>query len=364
MIGGGPRVVMTGENFINKWLNTLIDTGAAINLITKSSLTDLSDLNVQDNINIVGLSNNRIKSLGTIKIPMNNETAIRFHVIPIKHPRQANANISFDTETITFEFNPLCPLHFCMGKCQIKYYGNNHVRLTGGGPRINVKTKDLLGGQQPLLIDTGSDINLIERISLAPHVLIAQPKVPFLLRVTADPVPTSGLLHLNILGTSVPFHIVEHKLPVNGVGVLGLEFLVEEKVDIKYLHHTIVTKRNPNTSIFWHKDRQKDKPITIPPRVRMAIQVPTQPGYRLSTGYLPKVKTPKGVHLGECVLQIDNGIAYAMIINTRKVPVDVDLSPQRIEPYDIQFDIEDESKEAACCLGMETSENYSARDRA
>lgn len=242
--------------------------------------------------------------------------------------------------------DPPSPIHFCLAPCLQNVF-KRRIALTGGGPRINLKVRNLLGGKQKFLIDTGADINLIERKAICPSARIEPPRIRSLIGITEDELPTIGLIHLKILGSHVAFHIVDHDLPVNGTGVLGLEFLIKEKVDIRYLQRNITTAKRPCQPMNWYEERRDGKPITIPPRTRMVIGVPVEDS-ELKEGYLPRIDTEEGVYLGESIVHVENGLAFTMAINTTEESVDLHLLPQSIEPFEIPE--ERDPTVAHCCL--------------
>lgn len=162
-------------------------------------------VNVDKTIEIIGLSSIPMITLETIHLPVHPKVEIKFHVIP-QIPggygailgdnmlNQLKAHISFHSN-IRFNVVPLALIHFCLSN---RSTSEKHCRfaLSGGGPRINLRVKNLNGGKHRFLIDTGVNINLIERSVLKPEVKIDVPRIPFLLGITEYALPTCGLVHL------------------------------------------------------------------------------------------------------------------------------------------------------------------------
>lgn len=352
--------------------SALIDTGASVNLIAFQVLKKEVAINRQEIIEILGLSNNTMYSFGTVVLQIHPNVHIKFHVIGGQPGgygaiigdamlNDTKAHISFSDSTITFNTAPLHPIHMCLPNCK-NTKKTCHISATGGGPRINLKVKNLIGGKHRFLVDSGAQTNLIEKRAIKPGAKIEPPTIDQLTGITNTSIPTCGLIHLKILGAMVPFHIVDTNLPFQGSGILGLEFLINQKVDIRYLQRTITTANKPASPVHWYEHRKTTDPVTIPARTKVVIGIQIQ-NSELKVGYLPRIPTPKGIFLGNAVVSVKNGVACAVAINTTGQNVKLEIPPQQLEPFQEEMDEEDSGLEH-CNMTMSTEESESLNSRA
>lgn len=368
----GPNINISGPCICPKTINALIDTGASINLIAFQVIKKEIQINRQEIIQILGLSNNVMYSLGTVTLPIHPNVNVKFHVIDGEPGgysaiigddmlNETKAHISFSDSTITFNTAPLQPIHMCLPTCK-KQKKSVRISATGGGPRINLKVKNLVGGKHRFLIDSGAELNLIERMAIKPGAKIEPPRIEQLTGITNNSIPTCGLIYLKIMGELVPFHIVDGTLPFNGTGLLGIEFLIKHKVDIRYLQRTITTAKRPRLPVHWYEYRQPTDGVVIPARTKMVIGIQIQ-NSDLKVGYLPRVPTPQGIFLGNAVVTTQNGVACVLAINTTDKNIKLEIPPQQLEPFEEEMNEDDVSLEH-CHLALTKEEEESLESRA
>ena len=109
------------------------------------------------------------------------------------------------------------------------------------------------------------------------------------------------------------FHVTEPDFSINTDGILGREYLRQEKVEISFWHNTIVTHSNPTKPVpFIDEDMEGYKGtslglIQVKARTKRVIPVEVT-NIELKEGYLPLIKTTEGVLVGEAAVRNANGI--------------------------------------------------------
>ncbi|KAI4473933.1 hypothetical protein M0802_015868 [Mischocyttarus mexicanus] len=113
----------------------------------------------------------------------------------------------------------------------------NWCKLSGI-PRV-VKARIKPNTPVTLLIDTGSQLNLIKEHLLAPGTTITGPYDLPLQGIGEGMVGTLGTVTLEIFSRKTLFHIVPRSMPTPGDGILGDEFFMDTGVTINYIKQHI-----------------------------------------------------------------------------------------------------------------------------
>ncbi|KOC58951.1 hypothetical protein WH47_00963, partial [Habropoda laboriosa] len=92
-----------------------------------------------------------------------------------------------------------------------------------------------------LMIDTGSEANLIKRSVLDPRISVTSDEKLRLFGITPQAVSTLGATDIPLYGTIVRFHVVPHNFPIPADGILGAHFL-EEGAEISYPKNRVLWK--------------------------------------------------------------------------------------------------------------------------
>ncbi|KAK2578257.1 hypothetical protein KPH14_012601 [Odynerus spinipes] len=221
-------------------------------------------------------------------------------------------------------------------------------------PRIQLETPELEIGRGIFLIDSGAALNLITYKSLGKKALVTSRKRTEIIGLPEISVWTEGTTTLHLLGTPVHFYVVD-RLPFHDVnGLLGSPYLLQERAEISFHYGTIVTYDQPIKPIkfYNHKDfkifetPRKDGNVTgtkvcLPGRTTKQIAVKIA-NTTETEGYLPRIKSPKGIYIGEAAVYNHDGKCYVLATNTSEEDKEVIIPPQHIEPYDIFSSSEDE----------------------
>ena len=88
----------------------------------------------------------------------------------------------------------------------------------------------------------------------------------------------------------------------------------------------------------------------LPARSRVALNIPVTQALPIGEGYLAQIATPQGVYIGEAAVTNDSGCCFVMAINTSSHEVDMEISPQQLQPFYVDmsedfFDSDSETHE-------------------
>ena len=220
-------------------------------------------------------------------------------------------------------------------------------------------------GRARFLVDTGSQCNLISLNVLSDDVEIHLYDRVMITGVTSNQIESTGAVYLKILGVIAKFHALGVPLPLDGDGILGLEFLRSEKAEISFHHDTLVIDNDPIKPIPFLSSYDTEKNLNnvsstdrlslpaadidnseskssvvyvIKARNRQVISIPVK-NKALSEGYLPLVESHEGLFVGNAAVSVQNGKCKVLAINPTEEDIEVRIEPQELTPYDV-FDEE------------------------
>ena len=152
---------------------------------------------------------------------------------------------------------------------------------------------------------------------------------------------TIGIVKIEFIKSKITFHVMHSDFPISTDGILGREYLGQEKVEVSFWHNTIVTHSNPakplsfvdNESMVALENTTDYKgpmlgPIQVRARTRRVIPIAVI-NSEVKEGYLPLIKITEGVLIGEAAITNLNGICYVFAINTTDHDFEIELTPTR-----------------------------------
>jgi len=176
------------------------------------------------------------------------------------------------------------------------------------------------------MIDSGSDANLLKKECINPTIDIDEKDKIILQGISTDPVSTLGSASITLLGRKIKFHLVSDDISFAPHGILGTGFLREHNCMIdfkrKCLHYG--NSRLPFVKI----ERVKLAPRSVTP---FHINV-TNP--ELRAGYIPLVKSTKGVFFGNAIVSNIDGKAYLPIFNTSEQACELEIPSLSLQEFD------------------------------
>ena len=98
-------------------------------------------------------------------------------------------------------------------------------------------------------MDTGTDINVIKLDALDKDLLVNENEAIEITGITQSRILSIGTVNIELMKSKITFHMVHSDLLISTDGILGREYLRQEKVKISFWHNTIVTHSNPTKPI-------------------------------------------------------------------------------------------------------------------
>ena len=195
------------------------------------------------------------------------------------------------------------------------------------GPNIEVESNKLHDDRASLLIDTGSELNLLKESCIRGKLRRDKIVIYRLAGIGQGTYETRGSVQLEILGRTVKFHLVRDNFPISICGILGTEFLRENSATLKFENQsTTLDLPSAGTS--------SPCMINLPARSRKLIALPIVTT-NLQDGYLRRFNAGTGVFLGESLVRPENGEVKVYAINTTLRDIEITIPPIKLEEIEI-----------------------------
>ena len=101
-------------------------------------------------------------------------------------------------------------------------------------PVISLSHSGFLTDSADMLIDTGSDLNLLKENVIRSHIEIDRNKIFYLTGISKGLVKTKGEISLFLKGTECKFQIVPINFPIAQKGILGIEYLSTQGATLQF----------------------------------------------------------------------------------------------------------------------------------
>ncbi|CAG5093272.1 Similar to POL: Retrovirus-related Pol polyprotein from transposon 412 (Drosophila melanogaster) [Cotesia congregata] len=230
---------------------------------------------------------------------------------------------------------------------------------SGRGPIVVLKAPELKNGQGRFLVDTGADINIVKLEALHPRSIIAAHEALTVSGITNDKVNTVGSTELTFFKKPQKFHVFRETLPIPTDGIIGVDFLEKEKVEISFHHNAIVADSRPISPIYFEPSKPNelvpanpppvenipsvenipiwdDEPTTfiVKARTRACVNLKLKPT-NLITGYLPRIRTEhEHIYMGENLVTNFDNTCNVFVINSYEEDMKIQIPPQEIFPFE------------------------------
>ena len=156
------------------------------------------------------------------------------------------------------------------------------------------------------LVGTSANMNIIKFEALDEGLLDDENEAIEITGITQSIILNIGTVNIEPITSKITFHVIHSNFPISTDGILGREYLRQEKVEISFWHNTIVTHSNSNNAIpvIENESRVALESITdykgtmlgsIQVRARTRRVVPIAViNSEIKEGYLPVIKTTEG----------------------------------------------------------------------
>ncbi|CAG5100614.1 Protein of unknown function [Cotesia congregata] len=177
--------------------------------------------------------------------------------------------------------------------------------------------------------------------------------------ITNNKVNTVGSTELTFFKKPQKFHVFRETLPIPTDGIIGVDFLEKEKVEISFHHNTIVADSRPIFPIYFEPSKPNELvPANLPPienipsvenipiwgdepttfivkaRTRACVNLKLKPS-NLITGYLPRIRTEhEHIYMGENLVTNFDNTCNVFVINAYEEDMKIQIPPQEIFPFE------------------------------
>lgn len=203
--------------------------------------------------------------------------------------------------------------------------------MTAAPPTINTQSTDL-GRSVSLMLDTGSEINVIKNKTLPPQTEINAAEAIQARGISGATILTKGTTNIDALGSRMPFHVVSDAFPIHQDGILGSGSLRENNAKIDYSRESLAW--NNNEIPFSERE-----PYKIPARSTITVGVKVR-NPAIKEGYLPRLPLPRGIYGGEALVTNRDGKAYFHLVNTTENDASVAILAVTLETFKIKLNQE------------------------
>lgn len=179
-----------------------------------------------------------------------------------------------------------------------------------------------------LLIDTGSQLNLIKQKLVLTDKCTVNPNIKYhLTGIGKGATKTLGQVKLRFHGKDIDFQMVDNDFPIREDGILGISFLKQQEAILAFkdqLPSELVIGRYAYVV--------NGTSLELPPRTKTLVTIPIAKT-DLKEGYVPLVNTGPGIFLGRALVKPENGYAKVYAINTTSTKVSLTVQPVEIQEF-------------------------------
>lgn len=170
-----------------------------------------------------------------------------------------------------------------------------------------------------LLLDTGSDLNLIKLSQLQDEIMVDETRKYNLKGINEFIVCTIGLVQLDVkIGEeyiTIPFQVIHDDFPIPHAGIIGKPFLVNNGLIIDYNSSKIL--------------KPKTEPLQLAPRTETLIPIRTNNAEGTTLLIHSQSTQNQDVRLGNLINTVKQGEVLAIAINFSEYPIQI--SPLKLE---------------------------------
>lgn len=182
-------------------------------------------------------------------------------------------------------------------------------------------------GVAELMIDTGSDLNLVKENAVDPRAWINRRKIYNLTGIGSGMYKIMGEIKVFINGAETYFQIVQKDFPIKQQGILGMQFLKGNKAILNFEHGKLEFNDISLPFLEYHT-------IHLPARTKKLVKISAS-DTQLRDGYLARIQAGPGIFLGESLVRQEGGCVKTFAINTNPHDVDLIIAPVELEPCQV-----------------------------
>ena len=177
-------------------------------------------------------------------------------------------------------------------------------------------------------------MNLVKIQALNPRTVIATHDAMTITEIIKDSFNTEGSTEVTFFDKPIKVQVITSALPVEVDGILGVDFLSAEGAEISFHYNKVITASRPIKSLkFINYDYREPKSSKFILRARTITPVAINlQNTTLKTGYLPRIKTPDNIFIGEAVVINLDQKCYVMAVNSYEEDAEVEAEEGLRDP--------------------------------
>ena len=190
------------------------------------------------------------------------------------------------------------------------------------------------------LVDTGAEVNLVKIQALNPRTVIATHEAMTITGITKDSFNTEGSIEVTFFDKPIKVQMITSALHVEVDGILGIDFLSAEGAEMTFHHNAVITASRPIKPLRFINYDYREPKFILRARTKTPVAINLQ-NTTLKTGYLPRIKTPDNIFIGEAVVNNLDKKCYVMAVNSYEEDAEVEISLQELQPSELLEESED-----------------------
>ena len=173
---------------------------------------------------------------------------------------------------------------------------------------------------------------MIKQGQLIPEVEINDKVVYSLTGIGTGIIRTYGEFVIPVCNVGIKFQIVKDDFPLTENGILGMTFLEQQEVTLKFRKHL------PNSLWLGSKELPfcaTSATLNLPSRTKVLVIIPVK-NKEKTTGYIRRLETGPGVYVGEALVTQENGFVKIFAINTNVKDIKVTIPLVELEEFQVK----------------------------
>lgn len=195
-------------------------------------------------------------------------------------------------------------------------------------PQIPFTSPDVKNGTINLLLDTGSDINLLKENMIASNIATNRNRVIRLTGINEAPVKTKGSVTIRVKDIDVVFHLIDENFPLRQDGIIGSGFLSENNGLIDFTNKELLVGMEK----FHFNNKPRNVKVMLAARTKKLVNLEVLNKDK-KEGYVENIDIGPGIFAGKCLTTIKDGKCSIFVINTNNFDVEASIPPIEVDDF-------------------------------
>lgn len=195
-------------------------------------------------------------------------------------------------------------------------------------PSVEFNSDKIIGGKVLLLVDTGSEINLIKEGKIRSDNNVMRDWTIKLTGIIKGTVNTKGKISIKLGGMPCIFHLVDDDFPLKQDGLLGSEWLSQNNGRLDFSNRGLWV----GLEKFDFSNFPRGKKVMLAARTKQRVDLEVL-NREKKDGYLEQIDMGPGVYGGKCLTRVIDGKCAIFVINTNNHDVELSIPPVELDEY-------------------------------